>query len=353
MFAAKRGKASFVALLSMVFLLVAGSLGTRAEEPVYKVIRDMGAVPVIEGAYEDEALAKGALKAMDLEHDVVGKLRREELRVFFVDQYVDDVARWYEKALGYPNLTIDDLGVMGKVGPGEESPVYYAYEYYNFPDYDGYDQLGNLVWPGAFVTKELALTRRTWMRGAILRTASYGWYFKDTDNSVTDVMVYVTDTGFDFQQMTYTKRTAVVVSWEVYEPYVDEALPTEEYDPELALWMKDVEDFAQMLMDDPPTPEMLDVPIHKDMLFDPFTTAMYMMEGDPMYTFYWDVEPTEAVRMYSEELMLKPLEYEGGWVFLFAGRLPYPMHALYVYPNEFEGVPFKTVVFVRKEIVTK
>lgn len=353
MFGTDKRKSAFVALLSMILLLIPGSLAIMAAEPAYKVIRDIEAVPVIEGAYRDDVLAENTLKSMDLEHDVVGTLRKEEVRIFFVDQYVDDVALWYEKALGYPSLTIEDLGVTEKVEPGGESPVYFLYEYYNFPDYDGYDQLGNLVWPGVFITRELALTRRTWMRGAILQTASYGWFFKDADNSVTDVMVYVTDAGFDFQKMTYAKRTAVIVSWEVYEPYNNEAMTAVENDPELELWMKDVEDYAQMLIDDPPTPEMLDVPIHKDMLFDPFTTAMYMMEGEPMYTFFWDVEPAEAMRMYSEALMLKPLEYEGGWVFLFSGRLPYPMHALYVYPNEFEGVPFKTVVFVRKEVVTK
>ncbi len=98
---------------------------------------------------------------------------------------------------------------------------------------------------------------------------------------------------------------------------------------------------------------MLDVPIHKDMMFDPYTTAMFMMDGEPMYTFYWDIDPYEAMRLYSEEMKLKPEVDEDGWVFVFSGRLPSPMHALFIYPNYIEGVPFKTVIFVRKEVVNR
>jgi hypothetical protein len=153
--------------------------------------------------------------------------------------------------------------------------------------------------------------------------------------------------------MTYKKKTAIIFSRETYEPFTEADLMVEEEDPELAAYIKDVEDFADMLLADPPTPEMLDVPINDAMLFDPFTTAMYMMEGDPMFTFFWDIEPEAAVKLYSEQLMLKPEEYEGGWVFVFSGRLPYPMHALYIYPNDIPGVPFKTLIFVRKEAVSR
>ncbi len=342
-----------VLAMAMVLALAAACGPALAGEPEYKAIRDINEVPVIAGAYLDDNAAARLLGEMEIDHGVVGTLRRRMTAVFFVDQYVDDVTRWYEKSLGYPSLTLDDLGMLPGIGPGGESPIYYSFEYHNFPDSNGYDDYGRLIWPGVFITEQLAATRKTWMRGAILKASTYGWYFKDMENSVTDVMLFIVDAGFDFEAMTYAKKTAVVISWEVYEPYVAEQLPQEGYDAEYEAWMKDVEGYAKMLMETPPTSQMLDVPINKDMMFDPYTTAMFMMDGEPMYTFYWDIEPSEAMRLYSEEMKLKPEVDEDGWVFVFSGRLPSPMHALFIYPNYIEGVPFKTVIFVRKEVVNK
>lgn len=342
---------SAVLIASMIIALLGGAAPGVFASAV-QVPRSMEQLPIMPGAYEDGLMAEELLASYEPEHNVIGTLRGEHTKVLFVDQVVDDVAWWYEKALGYPSVTLEELSVSEGIGPGGESPMYYWYEYYIFPDSDGYDQYGQLVWPGVFITKSLAESRRTWMRGSILQVANYGWYFKDMENSITDCMIVLMDAGFDFGKMIYEKRTAIIFSWEVYEPFTEADLATEE-DPELTAYIKDVEEFAEMLLADPPTAEMLDVPIHKDMLFDPFTTAMYMMEGDPMYTFFWDVEPEEAMKQYSEILMLKPEDYEGGWVFVFSGRLPYPMHALYIYPNEIEGVPFKTLIFVRKEVVTR
>lgn len=347
------GKRRPFLILAAVIALVLGSTSAFASEPVNLIPRTADQIPVISGAYEDEAEAKKLLSSYIPEHNVIGKLRNKTIKVLFVDMVVDDVTRWYEKALGYPSVTLEELSVGEGIGPGGESPMYYWYEYYMFPDTNAYDEQGKLTWPGEFITKSLAESRRTWMRGAILQTANYGWFFKDMESSVTDCMLVITDAGFDFQNMTYSKRTAIILSWETYEPFTEDDYVDPDEDPEMAAYMKDVEEFAQMLLDDPPTPKMLDLPINDAMLFDPFTTAMYMMEGDPMFAFFWDIEPEEAVKLYSAELMLKPEEYEGGWVFVFSGRLPYPMHALYIYPNDIPGVPFKTLIFIRKEVVTR
>lgn len=344
-------KRSYILAAALLAALIA--VAPAAAEPLQHVYRSMDDVPLVEGAYTDAALANELIAGMDLDHSVIGTLRSKTVMVAFVDKVVDDVARWYEKMLGYPSLTLEDLSVMEGLVPGNESPIYYAYEYYHFPDNDAYDETGRLIWPGTFITRELAANRRTWMRGAILQTASYGWFFKDMNNSVTDVILSITDVGFDFRKMTYSKKTAIVLSWEVYEPYSGEALPDEATDPEYDAWIRDVEEFAEMLMADPPTPKMLDVPIFDQMMFDPYTTAMNMMEGEPMYTFFWDVTPEDAVRIYSQEMKLTPMKDDYGWVFVFAGRLPWPMHALYIYPNDIPGVPFKTVVYVRRENVSK
>jgi len=347
-----RKRQLFIIVAAMIALTL-GSASAFASEPVNLVPRAADQIPVISGAYEDKAAAEKLLASYTPDHSVMGDLRSKTIKVLFIDMVVDDVTRWYEKALGYPSVTLEELSVGEGIGLGGESPMYYWYDFYMFPDTDAFDEKGNLIWPGEFVTKSLAENRRTWQRGAILQASNYGWFFKDKENSVTDCMLVLMDAGFDFQKMTYSKKTAIILSWETYEPFKEEDLIEADEDPEMAAYMKDVEDFADMLLADPPTPKMLDVPINDAMLFDPFTTAMYMMEGDPMFAFFWDIEPEEAVKLYSAELMLKPEEYEGGWVFVFSGRLPYPMHALYIYPNDIPGVPFKTLIFIRKEVVTR
>ncbi len=348
----KNSRASNIIIALALAMALSFPFAGMAAEPAMPVPKSPQEIPMIPGAYVDEQAARKLLEGYSPDHFVYGTLRSRQTAVFYVDMVVDDATRWYEKMLGYPVVTLDDLSGGAGVAPGSESPIYYWYDYYTFPDSNGFDDYGKLIWPGEFVTKMLAENRRTWQRGSILQQANYGWFFKDMDNSVTDCLLIVMDAGFDFEAMTYSKKTAVIISWEVYEPF-SEADLEEEYDPELAEYIRDVEDFAAMLLADPPTPKMLDVPIHEDMYFDPFTTAMYMMDGDPMYTFFWDIDPEEAVRNYSEQLMLKPEQYDDGWVFVFSGRLPYPMHALFIYPNSIQGVPFKTVVFVRKEVVTR
>lgn len=349
----KNSRSSFIIIMVLALsMALSFTLEGIAAEPAMPVPKAPEEILLIPGAYADEQAARKLLESYSPDHFVYGTLRSKETRVFYVDMVVDDVARWYEKMLGYPVVTLDDLSGGTGVAPGSESPIYFWYDYYIFPDSNGYDDYGRLIWPGEFVTRMLAENRRTWQRGSILQQANYGWFFKDMDNSVTDCLLIVMDASFDFDAMAYEKKTAIIISWEVYEPF-SEADLEEEYDPELAEYIRDVEHFAEMLMADPPTPEMLDVPIHEDMYFDPFTTAMYMMDGDPMYTFFWDIDPEEAVRKYSDQMKLAPMQYEDGWVFIFSGRLPYPMHALFIYPNSIQGVPFKTVVFVRKEVVTR
>ena len=358
-----RGPLFFCALAFFALPVAAQVPKTEAETPIYPgAVRDAALEARRQAERKEEAEEERASRARERAMDGTPSARAlsSSIKVYRVNASVEDVMRFYRQRLDGKTEYGDEMDSRN-LAPGQTTPVVYGLVFYEDQIGGGIDQ--NTEGFECFGRAEASVEVRPLMAarapaepGKWIAEASWWWFAKNLKGNPMYFRVGLLDVGISKDCKSWSPRTLIEVSVDVYQSEEQVAGEEQEFEGQ--------EDRAHQqrvagVAAKPPTEPELGMPIYPGARFDPELSTGLSQESEKYYVYFTDDPILKVVQFYEGRTGKKAIELEGAkgafWVVL-KGTAPWPELGVLIEPaaGKFGARPAdKTVVSVRKVVARR